>query len=189
MEEIWKDVKGFEGVYQVSNLGRIRSFLNNRYGVCDNQKIIKGSLGKNGYYTVSLYNPATQKRKKLLVHRIVAQSFIPNPDNKGVVDHINTNKTDNRVENLRWVTHRENNLNSITLSKTTKASRAYGVTHRGSKSASAKPVGQFTLDGSLVCSFGSVVEASEKTGISWRKITHNIHGEQSNADGFLFKFL
>ena len=188
MEE-WRPINDFVGVYDVSTYGRIRSFLNNRHGVCDDPKIIKGSLGKNGYYTVSLHNPATQKRKKLLVHRIVAQTFIPNPDIKSVVDHINTNKTDNRVENLRWVTHRENNLNSITLSKTKKARRAYCITHRGSKSASAKPVGQYSLDGSLVCSFGSVVEASEKTGISWRKITHNIHGEQSNADGFLFRFL
>lgn len=188
MEE-WKPIKDFEGVYDVSSYGRIRSFLNNRHGVCDNSKIIKGSLGKNGYYTVSLYNPTTQKRKKLLVHRIVAQSFIPNPENKGHVDHINTNRTDNRVENLRWVTQRENNQNSITVSKITKASMAYGATHRGSKSASAKPVGQYSLDGTLIRSFGSVVEASEKTGISWRKITHNIHGEQSNADGFLFRFL
>lgn len=188
MEE-WKPIKDFVGVYDVSTNGRIRSYLNNRHGICDNSKIIKGSLGKNGYYTVSLYNPTTQKRKRLLVHRIVAQSFIPNPDNKGFVDHINTNRIDNRVENLRWVTQRENNQNSITVSKIIKTCRAYGITHRGSNSASAKPVGQYTLVGSLVGSFGSVVEASEKTGISLRKITHNIHGEQSNADGFLFRFL
>ena len=188
MEE-WKPIKEFEGVYDISSYGRIRSFFNNRYGICDNPKIINGSLGKNGYYTVSLFNPLTQKRTKMLIHRLVALTFIKNTEGKGFVDHINTIRTDNRVENLRWVTRLENNRNVNTVSKIKKWSMAYMATHRGSNNPCAKPVSQYAIDNSLVGTYGSLVEASEKTGISLRKITHNVNGEQKYADGYIFKFL
>lgn len=105
MEEIWQDiviekngiVHDYTGLYQVSNKGRVRSL---RRG-----KII--SQGTNrGYYRVQLYKNG--ERNDFQVQRLVATAFIPNPENKPEVNHINENKLDNRVENLEWVTHEEN---------------------------------------------------------------------------------
>lgn len=102
--EIWKQMTGYEGKYMVSNLGRIRSLLNGSkfYG------ILKPAIHKGGYLRVRLYD-----NKSLLVHRLVAQTFIPNPKNKATVNHKNGNKKDNRVENLEWATQKENNRHAI----------------------------------------------------------------------------
>ena len=112
--EIWKDVKGYEGYYEVSSMGRVRrkpGFVNSR--IKNNNKrfvkshILKANLKSNGYLTVSL---SKQHRKKtMLVHRLVAFAFIENDDcTKIVVNHKNCNKQDNRLENLEWVTQKEN---------------------------------------------------------------------------------
>lgn len=106
--EIWKDIQGLEGKYQVSNTGLFRSldhFVNmgqniNRisYG-----KILVQIKGKDGYFYI-----AFGRRNRLSSHRTIAQHFIPNPENKPQVNHINCIKTDNRVENLEWCTNKEN---------------------------------------------------------------------------------
>ena len=111
MKEIWKDVIGYEGLYQVSNLGRVKSLDRfcidgrKRYG-----QIMKQVITNGGYFAVGLRKGKGQKR--YLVHRLVAEAFIPNTDNKPCVDHINTIRTDNRVCNLRWCTYKENCNNS-----------------------------------------------------------------------------
>ena len=97
--EIWRDIRGYEGDYQVSNFGRIKSFKN---GVAKILSVITRGL----YQVVSLHKNG--KGKMFLVHRLVAQAFLPNPDNLPEVDHLNGDKTDNRVENLEWVTYSEN---------------------------------------------------------------------------------
>jgi len=99
MEEIWKDVKGYEGLYKVSNFGRVKSL---KYGM---ERILK--TGKGSYYlTVSLY--FDNKLKTAKVHRLVAMAFIENPDNKPFVNHLDEDKYNNNVNNLEWVTHKEN---------------------------------------------------------------------------------
>jgi len=99
MEEIWKDVKGYEGLYKVSNFGRVKSL---KYG---RERILK--TGKGSYYlTVSLY--FDNKLKTAKVHRLVAMAFIENPDNKPFVNHLDEDKYNNNVNNLEWVTHKEN---------------------------------------------------------------------------------
>ena len=112
--EIWKPVKGYEGRYEVSNLGRVKSLTHERTG---NTIILKPSIYRH-YYRVSLYD-SNHNRKLIGIHRLVAEAFVPNPDNKPHVNHINELKTDNRACNLNWMTVTENNNHG---SRTRKAS-------------------------------------------------------------------
>ena len=112
MEEIWKDVKGFEGFYQVSNLGRVRQL--DRISVSENRStqkikgtIKKAEVGKNGYNMVMFYKDS--KYKCAYVHRLVAQAFIPNPDNLPQVNHKDEIRTNNCVDNLEWGDSKYNN--------------------------------------------------------------------------------
>ena len=111
MEE-WRDIKGYEGKYQVSNLGRVKS-LKNCKGNC-REKILKLRPNKNGYIRIELY--IYGKNKKFPVHRLVAAAFIPNPDNYKEVNHKDEDKTNNRVDNLEWCT-RKYNANYGTMDK------------------------------------------------------------------------
>ena len=111
--EIWKDIKNYEGLYQVSNLGRVKSLDRKvRTGIKHNEyKIAKGKILKlnqkrNGYLTADLCKNGNVKT--ISVHRLVANAFIPNPFNKEQVNHINAKKYDNRVKNLEWCTAEEN---------------------------------------------------------------------------------
>lgn len=116
--EIWKDVPGYSGLYQVSNNGRVKS-LNRRVNgpKCNGrnvrERILKPACNSYGYKTVALYDG--KKRTTKTIHRLVALAFIPNPDGKPEIDHINAIRTDNRAENLRWVTRKENGTNPITI--------------------------------------------------------------------------
>lgn len=107
--EIWKDIKGYEGYYQISNLGGIKSFPRN--GTISTVYMLKPTLTKNGYYKVTLSKP--NNTTYLLVHRIVAETFIPNPENKPEVNHIDGDKLNNCVDNLEWCTSKENITHSI----------------------------------------------------------------------------
>ena len=121
MHEEWRDVAGYEGLYQVSNFGEVKSMPReisyiNRYGYKTTVKTIekkmtpsnvgRGWMNKCGYLSVML--TINGKQKRVGVHRLVAQAFIPNPDNKPQVNHIDGNKHNNKVDNLEWVTREEN---------------------------------------------------------------------------------
>ena len=101
--EIWKDIKGYEGKYQVSSEGRIWSI--------GRQKVLKPQTGRHGYKHVTLI-AKNGKKVTELIHRLVALTFLPNEDNLPQVDHINEDKSDNRACNLRWVTAKENSIHS-----------------------------------------------------------------------------
>lgn len=125
MEE-WKDIEGYEGLYQVSNLGRVKSLVRetpftNRWGqrITRTRKefIMKTKEQFNGYLYLCLRNCGA---KWISVHRLVAQAFIPNPDNKPQIDHIDGNKHNNCVENLRWVTAAENAANPLWIEQSKK---------------------------------------------------------------------
>lgn len=113
-EESWKDIKGYEGLYQVSNLGRVRSLdryktSRGRYGIIKARikgMLLKPGLNHDGYYTVGLSKNG--KSKTLRVHRIVAETFIENKENKMQVNHIDGNKLNNNINNLEWCTCKEN---------------------------------------------------------------------------------
>ena len=131
MKEIWKDIPGYEGLYKVSNLGRIRSLnhiarYRNKYGgvsVCEIKGVIKrpsqsgnGYKKGNGYLSVTLSKDGVSERMN--VHRIVATVFIPNPGNKPQVNHLDGNKSNNRVDNLEWCTAEENMRHCTHITKT-----------------------------------------------------------------------
>jgi hypothetical protein len=127
--EIWKDIKGFEGIYEVSNLGNVRSLDRlvwnkaNKVFQKTKGKLLKPDSQNKNYKQVNLSN--LEKSKKFLVHRLVALTFIPNPENKPQVNHLNEQKLDNRLENLEWATVSENvnygNRNYLSSLKSSKA--------------------------------------------------------------------
>lgn len=113
MKEIWKDIAGYEGLYQVSNLGRVKSFerrwrtgKNNNIKRKHKEMIISKSKQIKSYHVVTLYKNNIQTQKG--VHRLVAKAFIPNPENKPQVNHKDGNKLNNHINNLEWVTIKEN---------------------------------------------------------------------------------
>ena len=111
MKEEWKDIKGFKGIYQISNTGFVKS-LRRKRGVCSGgervvkESVLKNSLNNTGYHRVNLSNMRNNNYK--LVHRLVCIAFIPNPKNKRTVNHKNGIKTDNHINNLEWATDAEN---------------------------------------------------------------------------------
>ena len=111
MEEIWKPVKGYEDCYEVSNTGKIKSIKTNKEVF--KRRISKGVGNKDGYIKCLLFKRGIQT-KQYYLHKLIAEAFIPNPENKPQVDHLNGNSLDNNILNLRWVTQKENNLNKNT---------------------------------------------------------------------------
>jgi hypothetical protein len=106
MEEIWKDIEGYEGLYQVSNLGRVKSLSIKIHNRVTREKILMSHLSNSGYQYVCLSN--NKIKKYLFVHRIVALEFIYNPKSKEQVNHIDGNKSNNCIENLEWLSRSEN---------------------------------------------------------------------------------
>lgn len=101
--EVWKPIINFEGLYEISNFGRVKSLGNNKYKV---DKIIKHCISKNGYAYCTLWINCKQKKYK--IHRLIAIHFIPNPENKPFINHIDSNRMNNSIENLEWCTQKEN---------------------------------------------------------------------------------
>lgn len=161
MEE-WKDVKGYEGLYQISNLGRIRSLIGSE------SRILKPHINGKGYRRIGIYKDGIRKRYD--IHRLVAIAFIPNPENKECVDHINTIRTDNRVENLRWVTFKENMNNPETSENCSKGKE-------GNKKTSKKKC--FCIETGEV--FESITEAERKMNVNNSSISACCKGRVKSA--------
>jgi hypothetical protein len=170
--EVWKDIPGYEGLYQVSSLGRIKSLDRHRMdGRHYRERILKPSSDLAGYLSVELCKEGTGKR--ILVHRLVAQVFVPNPENKKEVNHINGTKADNRSENLEWNTSSENQLHAFRTGLEKKSTRA---------------VLQCDLQGDLVKEWASATEAAIHTGARKSNICHCCKGRLKSTGGFIWKY-
>lgn len=169
-KEVWRDIEGYEGLYQVSDQGRVKS-LGHKWR--KSERILKPVVRQDGYQVVNLY--AGGKPKTFKVHRLVCQAFHENPDNKPQVNHINEIKTDNRASNLEWATARENSN--------------FGTRTERLGKAQSKPVGQYTRDGALVKIWPSVSEAERQAGFNHSYICQAANGKRKQAYGFIWKYV
>ena len=190
MKEVWKDIECYEGLYQVSNLGNVRSLdrIVKRKGQGDlplKGKEVKQYLGKTGYDVVTLCKDCKLKQHK--VHRLVAKSFIENPDNLPQVNHIDENKRNNKVDNLEWCSNFYNS-NFGTRSKRISTNKK-GIHAGGNADALKKKTVMCDLEGNEIKVFESVAEASKFLG---KKDTGSIayccNGKRKTAYGFTWKY-
>lgn len=170
MDEIWKDIPNYKGFYQASNYGRIRSLdclvkCRNGHLRKKQGKILHPTPYKNGYLSVMISKYGVVKR--ITVHRLVALTFIPNPDNKPQIDHINAIISDNRVSNLRWVTYSENNMNPIHRKRMSISKRGENCFFYG-KTFNCKPIISIDQKGNIV-KYQSIAEAA-RVGFTYRGI-------------------
>lgn len=181
--EVWKDVVGYEGLYQVSNLGRVKSLdkvISTRNGYSSFEKSIKGRVLKQvlvmGYLKVHLVNIG--KGKSIPVHRFVAMAFISNKNNYPQVNHKDEDKTNNIVDNLEWCTALYNN---------NYGTRNERISKNQNNDRKNKPILQFTSDGKFVKEWVSITEAS-KYGFQRRSIQRCLNGEYKRHYKFIWKY-
>ena len=161
MKEIWKPVRNYEGLYEVSNLGRVKSLNYNRTG---KERIMKGLDNGHGYLFVQLCKDG--KVENCRINRLVAMAFLPNPDNLPEVNHKDKIRTNNKVENLEWCT--------------TKYNVEYSL---------AKAVIGINKVSGLILVFPSTREASRQTDINHSSISACLKGRQKSAGGFYWQYV
>lgn len=188
MQEIWKDLKEYENLYQISNLGRVKSLQRrksnyNQKGFTGTfkliqEKILKPKVDRKGYLYVQLYKNG--KSKMFKVHRLVAQTFIPNLRNKPQVNHKDGNKQNNFIDNLEWCTNTENQKHAwkIGLQKS-----------RFSKNNSkAKKVMQYDLQGNFIREWNCMMDIEREINISHTSISLCCRNKVENTRGYIWKY-
>lgn len=177
MVEFWKDINDYEGLYQVSNLGRVKSLTRIlKDGRKWEEKIIKPGNNGHGYLQVNLHKNG--KQKNFFIHRLVAEAFIPNPDNLPYVNHKDEDKTNNLVSNIEWCTH-EYNINYGTRNE--RASKTMSGVYNTKKS---KTVLQLRKNGSLVRVWPSASEVERQLQFNQGSISKCCLGERHSAYGY-----
>lgn len=170
----WKKIPGYEYAVstdgQVKRLSTVASKGTGHYA--RNEAIKKPGCNNKGYLVVDLY--ATNKRKTFLVHRLVAEAFVPNPHNFPCVNHKDENKRNNNADNLEWCTHEYN--------------MAYGTLSKRIAEKNGKPIVQLDLCGKVLRHFASALEAQRVTGISNSNINECCHKKKKTAGGYIWQF-
>ena len=169
MEEIWKDVPGYEGRYEVSNFGNVRSMCYNHTGQTN---VLKPRKNRTGYLQVNLYKDGQKKTFK--VHRLVAKAFVPNPLNLPQINHINECKLNNRADNLEWCDCRYN--------------QNYGTRNDRIAKAQSRPVIQFDKSGDIVKEWPSLMEVERQTGWYSGHISRCCHGKLKTAYNHIWRY-
>lgn len=174
MKEIWKDIEGFNGYYQISNYGRVKNAKRNTI-----RKAYDNNAGK-GYYYVDLYKKNIRVKRDS-IHRLVAKAFIPNPKNKPMINHKDGNTKNNHVSNLEWVTALEN---------VTHASNILGVMvgYKKHIEKQKRKVKQMK-NGKEIKIYESIAEASRQTGISTSQIIFTCQGKYKQTHGYQWQYV
>ena len=165
-EEIWKDIEGYDGLYQISDKGRVKSL---KFG---KEKILKLQKDTNGYLQVRLSKNG--KQKMFQIHRLVALAFISNPQNYPQVNHKDENPSNNNLKNLEWCTVEYNNN--------------YGTRIQKFVDKISKPVLQYTKDGKLVREWKSSTDVERNLGYSKGNITKCCQGKRKSVSNFVWKY-
>ena len=176
MKEVWKDIQGYEGKYQVSNLGNVKSVNYNR----TKKEHLLGLYSRRGYLCVVLSKNCICK--KFSVHRLVAQAFIENPENLPQVNHIDENKLNNRVDNLEFCDSKYNNSYGTHIQRGLKTKKL-----RNCKTGGISVL-QFTKANKFVNEYSSIHEAERCTGIYKGNICACCKGRYKSAGGYIWKY-
>ena len=172
-EEEWRPIDGYEGLYEISSHGRVKSLKGKKEMILKQRVKVQGRLHKQTYRHVILYGK--YGGKDLYVHMLVAKAFLDNPENKPCIDHICGTDGGDAVWNLRWCTHKENN--SFPLSR-----------KHNSSSHKLTPVSQYAKTGEFVKTFNSIKEASICSGLFHSSISQCCSGKIKSSGGFIWKF-
>lgn len=166
MEEIWKEIEGFKGYY-VSNKSRVKS----------DKKVLKQKIGNQGYSLATLFKDG--KKFEKTIHRLIAISFIPNPNNLPTVNHIDGDKANNSIKNLEWASYSENNRHAYRT----------GLKRRffGTDNPKSRVVCQYNNLREKIDEFISIVEANKQTGINKSHISSCCMGRRKTAGGYIWE--
>lgn len=167
--EVWKDIQGYEGLYQVSNLGRVKSLTKN--------VIMKQHLGRNGYFQLNLFKD--HKHHPCDVHKLVAKAFIPNPKHLSCINHLDETKTNNNVNNLEWCSKSYNNSYN---------NRAIKIGIKQRNGNTAKKVAQYTLDGKFIKEWPSTMEC-QRHGFISTSVCACCNGRRKTHKGYIWKYV
>lgn len=179
MKEEWKDIEWYEGIYQVSNKGRVKvlpHLVHRGFCTCTcPEKILTPRKKDNGYLFVALFKGSKKSQKQKYIHRLVASAFIENPLSKKEVDHIDGNRQNNNIENLRWVSRIENVRNPNTIHK----------------SKSIVAIECWTKQGVYVGRFNTMTLASRETGVPLSTLSKMVATTKipTNAKGYKCNFI
>lgn len=179
--EIWKPIENYEGLYEVSSWGRIKSCKRELVNILGRkhtipEKIMKLHFLPNGYVGIGLHK--NNKKKDFYVHRLVANAFIPNTNNLPEVNHKDEDKQNNKFDNLEWCTDKENKNYGTYILRMAATKRRKG----------GKRIEQYTLDGTFVRKYNSIKDAAQTVGVSNTAIKDTLMGKQKQSAGFAWKW-
>lgn len=179
MDEIWKPIPDYESLYEVSNLGNVKSLNYNHTG---KPKQLSKKKHSSGYMTVTLCKGSTHKN--MSIHRLVANAFVENENNLPCVNHIDGDKSNNASFNLEWVSYSQNTNHAIGIGLR-KDSNMRGVT--GSSNKNSKPVDQFSKDGTFIKTWDCISDAARFYGCKPCTIVNCYSGRIKSCKGFIWK--